>query len=149
MNRINGEIAYYDVVDLAAQLARQEEACAVAKRLYDTVKTAYDTKKKEVEDLEARRKNVRLAIDSINACMKYIFFADDRLKIEYVDGEYKLLSHGKNVKPCDVSVGERNNIGLCYFFTSILEGKEEKMHTRKNTCSLLMIQFLVMMLKIE
>lgn len=123
---INGEIAYYDVVDLAAQLARQEEACAAAKSLYDMFKVAYDAKKKEVEDLEARRKNVRLAIDSINACMKYIFFADDRLKIEYVDGEYKLLSHGKNVKPCDVSVGERNIIGLCYFFTSILEGKEEK-----------------------
>lgn len=126
LNRINGEIAYYDVVDLAAQLARQEEACAAAKSLYDMFKAAYDTKKKEVEDLEARRKNVRLAIDSINACMKYIFFADDRLKIEYIDGEYKLLSHGKNVKPCDVSVGERNIIGLCYFFTSILEGKEEK-----------------------
>lgn len=126
LNRINGEIAYYDVVDLAEQLARQEEACAAAKSLYDTFKAAYDTKRKEVEDLEARRKNVRLAIDSINACMKYIFFADDRLKIEYVDGEYKLLSHGKNVKPCDVSVGERNIIGMCYFFTSILEGKEEK-----------------------
>lgn len=126
LNRINGEIAYYDVVDLAAQLARQEEACTAAKSLYDTFRTAYDTKRKEVEDLEARRKNVRLAIDSINACMKYIFFADDRLKIEYVDGEYKLLSHGKNVKPCDVSVGERNIIGMCYFFTSILEGKEEK-----------------------
>ena len=126
LNRINGEIAYYDVVDLATQLARQEEECAAAKNLYDMFKSAYDTKKKEVEDLEARRKNVRLAIDSINACMKYIFFADNRLKIEYIDGEYKLLSHGKNVKPCDVSVGERNIIGLCYFFTSILEGKEEK-----------------------
>ena len=126
LNKLNGEITYYDVVDLAEQLARQEEACAAAKSLYDVFKAAYDTKRKEVEDLEARRKNVRLAIDSINACMKYIFFADDRLKIEYVDGEYRLLSHGKNVKPCDVSVGERNIIGLCYFFTSILEGKEEK-----------------------
>ena len=126
LDKINGEIAYYDVVDLAAQLARQEEACAAEKSLYDMFKAAYDAKKQEVEDFEARRKNVYLAIDAINACMKYIFFADDRLKIEYVDGEYKLLSHGKNVKPCDVSVGERNIIGLCYFFTSILERKEEK-----------------------
>lgn len=54
------------------------------------------------------------------------FFANNRLKIEYVDGEYKLLSHGKSVKPCDVSVGERNIIGLSYFFTSILENHEEK-----------------------
>lgn len=126
LNRINSEIAYYDVVDLAAQLAKQEEECAAAKSLYEVFRAAYDSKKREVEDLEAQRKNVRLAIDSINACMKYIFFAEDRLKIEYIDGEYKLLSHGKSVKPCDVSVGERNIIGLCYFFTSIFEGKEEK-----------------------
>ena len=83
-------------------------------------------KGKAVEDLEAQRKNVELALDNINACMKYIFFSDNRLKIEYVDGVYKLLSHGKSVKPCNVSVGERNIIGLSYFFTSILEGKEEK-----------------------
>jgi len=36
------------------------------------------------------------------------------------------LSHGKSVKPCDVSVGERNIIGLSYFFTKIMEGKDEK-----------------------
>ena len=126
LNRINGEIAYYDVVDLAAQLDKQQAECAAAKDLYDMFTAAYAAKKKEVEDLEAKRKNVHLALDAINACMKYIFFADDRLKIEYIDGEYKLLSHGKSVKPCDVSVGERNIIGLCYFFTSILEGKEEK-----------------------
>lgn len=126
LDKINGEIAYYDIVDLAAQLEKQEEAHAAAKGLHDILKVAYETKKNEVEELEAQRKNVRLAIDSINACMKYIFFADDRLKIDYVDGKYKLLSHGKNVKPCDVSVGERNIIGLCYFFTSIFEGKDEK-----------------------
>lgn len=126
LNRINGEIAYYDVVDLAAQLDKQQAECAAAKDLYDMFTAAYAAKKKEVEDLESQRKNVHLALDAINACMKYIFFADDRLKIEYIDGEYKLLSHGKNVKPCDVSVGERNIIGLCYFFTSILDGKEEK-----------------------
>ena len=126
LNKINSEIAHYDVVDLAVQLEKQEEACAAAKGLYDILKAAYETKKKEVEDLESQRKNVRLAIDSINACMKYIFFADDRLKIDYIDGKYKLLSHGKSVKPCDVSLGERNIIGLCYFFTSIFEGKDEK-----------------------
>jgi len=36
------------------------------------------------------------------------------------------LSHGKRVEPRNVSVGERNAIGLSYFFVSILEGKEEE-----------------------
>ena len=57
--------------------------------------------------------------------MKYIFFAEDRLKIEYDNSTYKLKSHGHSVKPCDISVGERNIMGLCYFFASIMEGQEE------------------------
>ncbi len=126
LNDINSAIAYYDVVDLATQYDKQFKEYVEAKKLHEEFKLAYDLKKKEVEDLEAQRRNIQLALDAVNACMKYIFFADDRLRIEYVDGVYKLLSHGKSVKPCDVSVGERNIIGLSYFFTSILEGQEEK-----------------------
>lgn len=126
LNRINSEIAHYDVADLATQFNKQQEEYAKVEESRNLLKTTYDTKEKAVEDLEAQRKNIKLAIDVINACMKYIFFADDRLKIEYNDGAYKLLSHGRSVKPCDVSVGERNIIGLSYFFTSILEGQEEK-----------------------
>ncbi|HEY0222645.1 MAG TPA: AAA family ATPase [Lactovum miscens] len=126
LNRINCEIAHYDVADLAEQLDKQQDEYVAAEKLYKELKAAYDTKKKAIDDLETQRKNIRIALDAINACMKYIFFADDRLKIEYVDGAYKLLSHGKSVKPCDVSVGERNIIGLSYFFTSILEGQEEE-----------------------
>lgn len=126
LKRINNEIAYYDVVDLAAQLERHQQEYAVAEQEYRNLKNAYETKKTEVEDLESQRKNVKLAIDAINACMKYIFFSEDRLRIEYQNGEYRLLSHGKSVKPCHVSSGERNIIGLCYFFASILDNKDEK-----------------------
>ncbi|CAK7015116.1 AAA family ATPase [Phascolarctobacterium sp.] len=126
MNRINSEIAHYDVKVLSTLLEKQQEEYDAAEKLLKELKAIYDVGKKAVEKLESERKNIRLALDSINACMKYIFFADDRLKIEYVDGVYKLLSHGKNVNPCDVSVGERNIIGLSYFFTSIFENQEEK-----------------------
>ena len=50
-----------------------------------------------VRDLEAKRKNLTLALDVINNAMKYIFFAEDRLKIEYDNSTYKLKSHGHNV----------------------------------------------------
>ena len=83
-------------------------------------------KEKAVQALEAQRSSVTVAIDVMNNYMKYIFFEKDRLRIEYDDGVYRLLSHGQKVKPREVSVGERNIIGLCYFFTSILKGKEEK-----------------------
>lgn len=126
LNKINSEIAHYDVADLAVQLVKQQDEHAAAEKLYEKLKATYGAKKRVIDELQAQKEKAWIAVDAINACMKYIFFADDRLKIEYVDGAYRLLSHGKSVKPCDVSVGERNIIGLSYFFTSILEGQEEK-----------------------
>ena len=50
----------------------------------------------------------------------------NRVEIKYTNGFYKLLSHGHNVHPKSVSVGERNIIGLSYFFADILSGKSPK-----------------------
>ena len=126
LHQINDEIAHYDVVDLAVQLDKQQAEFTLAQYLYNALKKDWEEKRKTVDDLEAQRKNIQLAIDSMNACLKYIFFAEDRMEIKCIDGVYKLLSHGKSVKPCDISVGERNIIGLSYFFTSIFEGKDEQ-----------------------
>ena len=124
--RINNEIAYYDIKGHYEQLKKQEEEYSKAKKQFDDSKRDFDNKGRYVEELNAQRKSIKPAVDAINACLKYIFFSDERLKIE-CDGEYyKLLSRGKSVKPCDISVGERNIIGLSYFFTSLFEGKDEK-----------------------
>lgn len=126
LNEINSYIAHYDIVGLVDEYEKQQAEFLKAEKDFIAAKEEYDVKKKAVEDLEAQRKNVQLALDMMNACLKYIFFAEDRLRIDYSDGEYRLYSHGKSVRPCDVSVGERNIIGLSYFFTSIMEGQEEK-----------------------
>ena len=126
LNEINSQIAHYDVADLVGEYDEQVEAYKIVEKAFTDAQTDYETKKKEAEDLEAQRKNVHVALGIINSCMKYIFFAEDRLRIDYVDGEYRLYTNGKSVKPCDVSVGERNIIGLSYFFASIMEGQEEK-----------------------
>lgn len=126
LNETNSLIAYYDVKDLVVEYDKQQAESKLVEKSYKDAKDDYIAKKRTVENLEAQRKNVQLAIEIMNACLKYIFFAEDRLRIEYIDGEYRLYSHGKSVRPCDVSVGERNIIGLSYFFTSIMEGQEEK-----------------------
>ena len=125
LNQINSQIAYYDVQKLAAQYKTQATECDEAKRRYEQAQAVLIEKQTVVRDLEAKRKNLTLALDVINNAMKYIFFAEDRLKIEYDNSTYKLKSHGHSVKPCDISVGERNIMGLCYFFASIMEGQEE------------------------
>lgn len=125
LNEINSDIAYYDIIDLVDKLKAQEKQAAIAEKKYKDAIQKSNEKTRIVLDLEAKRKNVKLAIDSLNACLSYIFFSEDRLKIEYVDGSYKLLSNNKRVSPQNVSVGERNAIALSYFFISILQNKEE------------------------
>lgn len=126
LTRINSEIAHYDIIDLAGQYDKQCEESKAEQARYENLKADYLLKEKAVQALEAQRSSVTVAIDVMNNYMKYIFFEEDRLRIEYDDGVYRLLSHGQKVKPREVSVGERNIIGLCYFFTGILKGKEEK-----------------------
>ena len=126
LTRINSEIAHYDIIDLAGQYDKQCEESKTEQERYESLKADYLLKEKAVQALEAQKSSVTVAIDVMNNYMKYIFFEEDRLRIEYDDGVYRLLSHGQKVKPREVSVGERNIIGLCYFFTSILKGKEEK-----------------------
>lgn len=127
LNQINKEMAYYDICELVEEYEKQKSTYESLQKRRDELKRALDEKIKEIEDLESRRTNTKLAVDSINACLKYIFYDENILKIEYKDKVYKLQSNGKNVKPCDISVGERNIIGLSYFFTSIFAGQEEEM----------------------
>lgn len=76
--------------------------------------------------LEETKKNVAIAIAQINKSLEYVFFSKDRLSIELKDDLYYLKSNGRDVKPCDVSCGERNIIALCYFFTQIMNNLEVK-----------------------
>lgn len=126
LNELNDDLAALEIKDLVKRLYQQQEAFEIAEKAYHETKSKYGEIEKKLLDLEARKRNVRIAVDAINNCLKYIFFANDRLRIEYADGAYKLKSRGRSVRPCDISVGERNIIGLCYFFTSILNGKDEK-----------------------
>lgn len=126
LKEINSQIAYYDIKNLVDDYNKQLEELKIAEKELTDARKEFVAKNLQVEQLEANRKNVHIALDIINACFKYIFFAEDRLKIEYTNGEYRLYSNGKSVRPCDVSVGERNIIGLSYFFTSIMEYQEEK-----------------------
>lgn len=123
---INDQIAYYDVISFSEQHDTQETEMTTVKKAYDDAVANRDVKKKTREDLNGRRKRIDIAIDIINNGLKYIFFAEDRLTIERDGDYYKLLSNGHPVLPKNVSVGERNIIGLCYFFTSIMAGKEKE-----------------------
>lgn len=123
LTRINNEIAYYDVIELSRKHTQRITEKQAADIAYATALRVVTEKQTRLNELNAQRDSIHIAIDVINDGLKYIFFSDNRMQIQVEDGVYKLLCNGYPVKPKDISVGERNIIGLCYFFTSILQGK--------------------------
>lgn len=124
LNKLNGEIAYYDIYQLSLKYEAQQQEYICAKQKETEKKNAFLQKKQLVDELEADRKNIQIALNIINNSLKYIFFSNDRLRIEYQNDTYVLLSNGHAVKPSEISLGERNIIALCYFFANIMQNKE-------------------------
>ena len=121
--QINDQIAACDIKDDYALFKSQDVLLKIAQAGYDKSLAAKAGLLQKLDTLNAQRKRIDIAIEIINNGLKYIFFKDGRLSIERDGISYKLLSNGKPVMPKYVSVGERNIIGLCYFFAKILQDK--------------------------
>jgi hypothetical protein len=123
--KTNAEIAYYDVIDYANQLKIQNVEKEQAQSDYNIALASVEGKQARLNQLNAQRDSINIAIDIINDGLKYIFFSGERIKLQLDGSSYRLLSNGQPVRPKSVSVGERNIIGLCYFFAMMLEGKSK------------------------
>lgn len=82
----------------------------------------------EIKDLKSQIERTDIALNYINEQLRYVFYSDKKAKLEVGDGCYKLKIRGKDVPPKKISVGERNVLGLCYFFAKLFinKKKEEK-----------------------
>ena len=122
----NAAIAHYEVsrdIELWKQsLDDQKKADEALKESDEKIKNLND----ELNVLKSRKKNIKIAVNLINKSLRYVFFSKDRLEIKVENDKYVLYSHGKAVKPNNVSVGERNIIALCYFFTELIMNQEVK-----------------------
>lgn len=86
-----------------------------------------------IKKLEAQKRDVTVPLEYINSALEYVFFAKDRMKIEMKNGNYVIKCKGKEVRPIQISCGERNIIAICYFFSKIMEGlKEAELYTRES-----------------
>lgn len=80
----------------------------------------------EISQVRSQKAQVSIALDFINDALSYIFFDKKRMVLENSDGIYVLKVNGKDVKPKDVSTGERNAIALSYFFAKMFENHEKE-----------------------
>lgn len=79
----------------------------------------------EIKTLKAKKERTDIALSYINQELQYVFYSKNKVKLEPGNGCYKLRINGKAVKPKKISVGERNVLGLCYFFAKLFGGKTE------------------------
>ncbi len=104
----------------SAQIAKNE-----INDKYIAKKTEKEKYEQDIKNLEQQKKMVSIAQDVINKYLSYVFYDKDRMSLKAGDNAYSLLVNGNAITPDKVSVGERNIIGLCYFFASMFEGKEK------------------------
>ena len=121
---INKEIAHFDVQEIYRSYLKQDKD---KKAKEEEVKKAFQEFQKETQilrELQLKKSNIGLAISNINNALEYVFFSPNRLSIELRNEKYYLKSNGKDVLPKNVSLGERNVVALCYFFTQIMSNQE-------------------------
>lgn len=130
--KLNKQLAHYDIIkDFKTYKKQSKELESAQADLKKKIKILSD-KQEELKVLNQRKQDVGLAINSINNALDYVFFKKGRLSIELRDNKYYLKSNGNNVRPKDVSLGERNIIALCYFFTQIVANQDiEKLYQQE------------------
>ncbi len=103
-------------------ISQREEIQGTIKRLSERI----SFERKNIQELEAQKASIEIAADRINSALAYIFFSKERLQLAPDNGVYKIISNGHDVKPQDISIGERNALALAYFFSEIMDGSEVK-----------------------
>lgn len=124
--RINRLLAAYELKDNFIQYRQQKSKSDACLKEKDAVEQDLAKIDEKISEIISEKAQVTIALDFINEALSYIFFNNKRLVLENVSGKYYLKSNGKNVKPSDVSTGERNAIALCYFFAKIFENHEKE-----------------------
>lgn len=80
----------------------------------------------DVKDLKMKKERTDIALEYINKELQYVFYSNRKIQLVAGEGCYKLMVNGKKVKPKKISVGERNVLGLCYFFAMLFSGKKDE-----------------------
>lgn len=125
LTKINRELAFLEIKDLLLELSQSQSKHQNLVTECNDLKNKMDSLKADLEELNEEKKNVRIAMKHINKDLSYIFFSKNRLKIDFSNDKYILYSNQKSVTPENISIGERNALGLCYFFNNLMNNKEE------------------------
>ena len=122
----NAAIAHYEIsrdIELWEQAVKDQKK---ANEILEKSNEIINNIRNELNVLRSQKKNIKIAVNLINKSLRYVFFSKDRLEIKVENEKYVLYANGRTVRPNNVSVGERNIIALCYFFTELIMNQDAK-----------------------
>jgi wobble nucleotide-excising tRNase len=123
LSELNLDLAFKDVKELLNQYNRKNND---EKMLTDNIELLESELVQLNIDLqihESKFANIDIACDVINSYLKYIFYDNNRLTLHPNEGFYLVKCRGENTKLSSLSIGERNAIALCYFFSQLFKWK--------------------------
>ena len=121
---INSDLAFYEIASEYNHFVTQCQFKTEEEKAEKSLKEELKKCDEAIKEIEKKKKNVKIAMDTINRWLRYIFFSDNRLLLEYQNDKYFLKSRGNSVTPDKISAGERNALALCYFFSQLMQDKE-------------------------
>ena len=121
---LNNQLAKIEISPAYDEYIKSINAARDLEKNQEAINSEMNSLRDEIVKLEQEKQNTTLAIDKINKNLEYIFFNKNYISIEPSRSGYKIKSKSRDVKPTDISIGERNALALCYFFTKILENKD-------------------------
>lgn len=123
--KINDKVAHFEILEYYKEYTRKSLEKKRLEKNKEENSEKLNQVNRKVSTLIEKKKSIVIAVSEINDALQYIFFSKDRLSIKVQNDNYVLYSRGRPVLPGNVSVGERNIIALCYFFTSLLKDKNK------------------------
>lgn len=121
---INKKIAHEQIKSVYKDFIKQQKEKTELETTLNKAYEDFNNLSQYLAELHQKSSDTQLAIRNINNALDYVFFNHGRLSIEFHNDKYYLKSNGQNVQPKKVSIGERNIIALCYFFTQIVSNQD-------------------------
>ena len=134
LENLNDEIAFWEIYELSLSMNQARISTERQQKNVIEIDSRIKNIEAEINRLKEKKKQVKIAVDEINSSLAYIFLSSERLKIEYnsLSNDYKVKVNNMDVKPSDVSLGERNAIALSYFFSDIKKNQNLKNFYKKD-----------------
>ncbi|WP_067728857.1 AAA family ATPase [Oceanobacillus damuensis] len=134
---INKKLAYLECKELLNLYKEKNKLFLEAKADKISGNKEINNIQGKIDKKQASLENVEIALELINNYLRYIFYDENRLYLEPSKDSYKVMSRGKPVKPSSLSIGEKNIISLCYFFSTLFQNKSME-DLFKNECLLIL-----------